>query len=98
MTHDDRLLTALDPERDGARWEALLSRTRAAAHDELARRRAWTAWPVTPLARWMRPALSLAAALVIGAAGLLALAAHGDAQPASPPGVAEAMGMPVAMS
>jgi hypothetical protein len=87
----------LDPERDPARWEALLRRTRAAAGPELARRARGNEL-VFPFARWMRPALSLAAALVLVAAGLLALSGRESAAQSSTPGVAEAMGMPVAMT
>jgi hypothetical protein len=54
-----------------------------------------------PLARWMRPALAAAAALVIAAAGLLAYAGDRPAPPstlASEPVVGEAMGVPVALA
>ena len=89
-------LSPLDPERDGERWEALLARTRAAAGGELARR-AFAAGPAGPLARWVRPALAMAASLVIAAAGMLALA-EGTPQTPATPGVAEAMGVPYAMT
>jgi hypothetical protein len=90
-------LTPLDPERDPARWEALLRRTRAAAAAELSRR-AFAAGPAAPLLRFVRPALALAASLVIAAGSLLALADGGEAQqtPSTAPGVAEALGVPVA--
>lgn len=93
-------LSPLDPRRDPERWEALLRRTRAAAADELARRALLSSWPAAPLARWVRPALSLAAAMVVMAAGLLALSERTQPAAASTtaPGVAEAMGMPVAMT
>ena len=89
-------LAPLDPERDPDRWEALLRRTRAAAAGELARR-ALAAGPAGQLARWVRPALAMAASLVIAAAGMLELA-EGTPQTASAPGVAEAMGVPFAMT
>jgi len=90
-------LTPLDPERDPARWEALLRRTRAAAAAELSRR-AFAVSPAAPLLRFVRPALALAASLAIAAAGMLALADGGEAQQtaAIAPGVAEALGVPVA--
>jgi len=90
-------LKPLDPERDPARWEALRHRTRAAAAAELSRR-AFAAGPAAPLLRWARPALALAASLVIAAGGMLALASGGEAQQtqAAAPGVAEALGVPVA--
>ena len=97
MTHRNSPFSHFDPERDPARWEALLRRTRAAAADEL-ERRAQGGWSVIPLARWMRPALSLAAALVVAAAGLLAATGSESSTPGSTPGVAEAMGVPVAMT
>ena len=89
-------LSPLDPERDPERWEALMRRTRAAAAGELARR-AFAASPAAPLARWVRPALAMAASLVVAAAGTLALT-EGSAQSTSAPGVAEAMGVPYAMT
>ena len=89
-------LSPLDPERDADRWESLLARTRAAAGGELARR-AFASGPAGPLARWVRPALALAASLVIASAGMLALAEDAP-QTASAPGVAEAMGVPYAMT
>ena len=89
-------LAPLDPERDPERWEALLRRTRAAASGELARR-ALAAGPAGELARWVRPALAMAASLVIAAAGTLALVDR-TPQQASAPGVAEAMGVPYAMT
>jgi hypothetical protein len=89
-------LSPLDPERDPDRWEALLRGTRAAAAGELARR-AFAAGPAGQLARWVRPALALAASLVIAASGMLALA-EGTPQTATAPGVAEAMGVPYAMT
>jgi len=89
-------LSPLDPERDAERWEALLVRTRAAAGGELARR-AFAASPAGPLARWVGPALALAASLVIASARMLALA-EGTPQAAAVPGVAEAMGVPYAMT
>lgn len=88
-------LERLDPERDPARWEALMRRTRAAAARELSRR-AFAAGPAAPLMGWVRPALAMAASLLIAAAGLLAMTS-GDPR-TSPPataGVAEAMGVPV---
>ena len=88
-------LESLDPERNPARWEALLRRTRAAAARELSRR-AFAAGPAAPLVRWVRPALAMAASLLIAAAGLLAMAGEEPLIAASPPGVAEAMGVPVA--
>jgi hypothetical protein len=89
-------LGPLDPERDPARWEGLLRRTRAAAARELSRR-AFAAGPAAPLVRWVRPALAMAASLLIAAAGLLAMAGGDPLMAASPaPGVAEAMGVPVA--
>ena len=100
MNRDSIDLRELDPERDPDRWEALLRRTRAAAAGELARR-AHGGAAVIPLARWVRPALSLAAALVIAAAGALALTEpQPSAQPqsASRAALAEAMGVPVAMT
>jgi hypothetical protein len=92
-------LAPLDPERDPERWEALLRRTRAAASGELARR-AFAAGPAGQLARWVRPALALAASLVIAAAGTLALVDRTpqQQQQASAPGLAEAMGVPFAMT
>lgn len=89
-------LSPLDPGRDPERWEALLARTRAAAAGELARR-AFAHGPAGPLARWVRPALAMAASLAVAAAGVLALA-EASAQPAAAPGVAEAMGVPFAMT
>jgi hypothetical protein len=89
-------LAPLDPGRDPERWEALLRRTRAAAAGELARR-ALASGPAGPLARWVRPALAMAASLVIAAAGMLALADR-TPQLASEPGVAEAMGVPFAIT
>jgi hypothetical protein len=89
-------LSPLDPQRDPERWEALLRGTRAAAAGELARR-AFAAGPGGSLARWVRPALALAASLVITAAGMLALAERTPANSAAP-GVAEAMGVPYAMT
>jgi hypothetical protein len=90
-------LSPLDPGRDPERWEALMRRTRAAAAGELARR-AFAASPAAPLARWVRPALAMAASLVVAAAGTLALT-EGAAQATSTvPGVAEAMGVPYAMT
>lgn len=88
-------LTPLDPTRDPARWDALLRRTRAAAARELSRR-AFAAGPVGPLLRWVRPALAMAASLVLFSAGMLALAGQEPPQPAPIPGVAEALGVPVA--
>jgi hypothetical protein len=90
-------LSPLDPERDPDRWEALLRGTRAAAAGELARR-AFAAGPAGQLARWVRPALALAASLVIAAAGMLALAEGTPQTAAAAPGVAEAMGVPYAMT
>lgn len=89
-------LEPLDPERDPARWEALMRRTRAAATRELSRR-AFAAGPAAPLMGWVRPALAMAASLLIAAAGLLAMAG-GDPHTTTPAtaGVAEAMGVPVA--
>jgi hypothetical protein len=89
-------LSPLDPERDAERWEALLGRTRAAAAGELARR-AFAAGPAGPLARWVRPALAMAASLLVAAAGVLALT-EGSAQSTTAPGVAEAMGVPYAVT
>jgi len=89
-------LSPLDPERDPERWEALMRRTRAAAAGELARR-AFAAGPAGPLARWVRPALAMAASLVVAAAGMLALT-EGSAQSNTAPGVAEAMGVPYAVT
>jgi hypothetical protein len=89
-------LSPLAPERELERWEALLRRTRSAAAGELARR-ALASGPAGPLARWVRPALAMAASLVVAAAGMLALA-EGLPQPAAAPGVAEAMGVPFAMT
>jgi len=88
-------LSPLDPERDPERWEALLRRTRAAARGELARRSL-----AGPLARWVLPALAMAAALVVAAGGGLALIEWAAPQSASAqaPGVAEAMGVPYAMT
>jgi hypothetical protein len=87
-------LSPLDPERDPDRWEALLRRTRAAARGELARRSL-----AGPLARWVRPALAMAASLVVAAGGVLALT-EAAPQPAAGqvPGVAEARGVPFAMT
>jgi len=89
-------LSPLDPGRDPERWEALLRGTRAAAAGELARR-AFAAGPAGQLARWVSPALAMAASLVIAAWGMLALA-EGTPQTATAPGVAEAMGVPFAMT
>lgn len=89
-------LSPLAPERDTERWEALLRRTRSSAAGELARR-ALAAGPAGPLARWVHPALALAASLVIAAAGMLALT-EGAPQSTAAPGVAEAMGVPFAMT
>jgi hypothetical protein len=89
-------LSPLDPGRDPDRWEALLRGTRAAAAGELARR-AFAAGPAGQLARWVRPALAMAVSLVAAAAGMLALA-EGTPQAAAAPGVAEAMGVPYAMT
>ncbi|HEV7590168.1 MAG TPA: hypothetical protein VGO40_18765 [Longimicrobium sp.] len=89
-------LSPLDPERDPHRWEALLRGTRAAAAGELARR-AFAAGPAGQLARWVLPALAMAASLVIAAAGMLSLA-EGTPQAQATPGVAEAMGVPYAMT
>jgi hypothetical protein len=100
MSHDFPQLGRLDPSRDRARWEGLLRRTRAAAAPELARRR-FAAGPAAPLARWVRPALAMAAALVIAFAGVLALSGEPQPQPsalAAEPGVGEAMGVPVALA
>ena len=90
-------LAPLDPEREPDRWEALLRRTRAAAAGELARR-ALAAGPAGQLARWVRPALAMAASLVIAAAGMLALAGRAPEPASTVPGVAEAMGVPFAMT
>jgi hypothetical protein len=89
-------LSPLDPGRDPERWEALLRGTRAAAAGELARR-ALAAGPAGPLARWVRPALAMAASLVVAAGGTLALTG-GPPQPSTAPGVAEAMGVPYALT
>ena len=101
MSHDFTDLGPLDPRRDAERWEALLRRTRAAAAPELARRR-FAAGPVAPLARWVRPALAMAAALVLAFAGVLALAGERPAaQPlasAAEPGVGEGIGLPVELA
>jgi hypothetical protein len=100
MSHDFPHLAPLDPQRDPERWEALLGRTRAAAAHELGRRR-FAAGPAAPLARWVRPALAAAAALVIAAAGLLAYAGERPAPAAAlaaEPGVGEAMGVPVSLA
>jgi len=87
-------LSPLDPGRDPERWEALLRRTRAAARGELARRAL-----AGPLARWVRPALPMAAALAMAAGGVLALTeAIPQSASAQAPGVAEAMGVPYAMT
>jgi len=95
---NERDLSPLDPERDTERWEALLVRTRAAAAPELARR-AFAAGLAGPLVRWMLPALAMAASLVAVAGGALALTGSGaSAQTAAVPGVAEAMGVPYAMT
>jgi len=91
-----RDLSPLDPERDPERWEALMRRTRAAAAGELSRR-AFAVSPAAPLARWVRPALAMAASLAVAAGGVLALT-PASAQTAAAPGVAEAMGMPYAMT
>jgi hypothetical protein len=100
MIHEFRDLRRLDPARDAERWEALLGRTRAAAGPELARRR-FAAGPAAPLARWVRPALAVAAALVVAFGAALAVA--GERAPsrtavASEPTVSEGMGMPVALA
>jgi hypothetical protein len=100
MTHDSDDLRALDPRRDSERWEALLRRTRAAAAPELARRR-FAAGPTAPLARWVRPALAMAAALVVAFAGMLAYVGEPSAQPsalAAEPGVGDGLGLPVALA
>jgi len=86
-------LSPLDPERDPERWEALLRRTRAAARGELARRSL-----AGPLARWVRPALAMAASLALAAGGVLALTEAAPQADAQVPGVAEAMGVPFAMT
>jgi hypothetical protein len=88
-------LAPLDPERDPQRWESLLGRTRAAAARELSRR-AFAAGPTGPLLRWVRPALAMAASLVIASAGILAFSAQEPQPSSSVPGVAEALGVPVA--
>ena len=100
MIHEFRDLRRLDPTRDPERWEALLSRTRAAAGPELARRR-FAAGPAAPLARWVRPALAVAAALVVAFGTALAVAgerASSHTALASEPSVGEGMGMPVALA
>lgn len=100
MSHEPTDLGALDPRRDAERWEALLRRTRAAAAPELARRR-FAAGPAAPLARWVRPALAMAAALVVAFAGVLAYAGEPATQPsalAAEPGVSDGLGLPVALA
>ena len=65
MPGDERLdLSALDPEREPARWRALLAGTLAridAALEERARRDD----PLQLIAGWRRPLLATAAALVV---------------------------------
>lgn len=75
--HDIRPLdlSALDPERDGAGYEALVGRITAAAAPELERRAA-LASPVISLAAWLRPALAAAATLAVVSAGTLLLVEH----------------------
>ena len=101
MSHDFTDLGPLDPRRDAERWDALLRRTRAAAAPELARRR-FASGPTAPLARWVRPALAMAAALVLAFGGALAMAGeHPAAQPlaaAAEPTVGEGMGVPTELA
>ena len=75
--HDIRPLdlSALDPERDGDAYEALVARITAAAAPELERRAA-VASPVISLAAWLRPALAAAATLALLSAGTLLLVEH----------------------
>jgi len=70
-------LSALDPSRDPARWEAMVRRTAARG---LARRRASVA---SQIAAWSRPALALAAgvALVVWT-GTLAYTPTAESDPA----------------
>ena len=72
--HDIRPLdlSALDPERDGAAYEALVARITGSAAAELERRAAVSS-PVISLAAWLRPALAAAATLAVVSAGTLLL-------------------------
>lgn len=80
---------------DSQRFEAVVSAILARAEPELARRAARSPFPV--LAGWMRPALSAAAA-VAGIAVAATLALRAETRAAPPPGVAEALGVPTAVS
>jgi hypothetical protein len=96
---DDRVdLSALDPTVDGDRFARAVGRIMAEVAPGLARRRAQVT-PIGTVARWWRPTLALAAALTIAAVGVLVgvqdTAAAMEPQSA---GVAEALGIPTAMS
>ena len=82
MNIDDgfRDLAPLDPTRDAARWERMVSGITAAAAPELARRARLPApGMMMLLADWVRPTVS-AAALMAAAAGAFLLTGTGSAQ------------------
>ena len=71
-------LSALDPTADPVRWERLVGAIATRAAPELARRRALRS-PVIVLARWARPTLSAAAAVILAASITLAAVAKASA-------------------
>jgi len=96
---DDRVdLRPLDPTRDADRFARTVGRIMAGAAPGLVRRRARVT-PFGTVVRWWRPTLALAAALTLAAVGVLVEVQ--DTAVATEPqtaGVAEALGIPTAMS
>ncbi len=95
---DFRDLAPLDPERDSARWERMVSGVMAAAGPELARR-AGLPQPgvLLLLSDWLRPTVSTAALLAAAAAAFL-VTQEAAAPAAAGAGLADALGYPTAVA
>ena len=87
-------LTPLDPTLDPVRWERMIAAIMSSVQPELDRRRA-LASPVLVLAAWMRPALSVAASVLIVSLGALAFVKERSPRPHNAaPLVAATLGLP----
>ena len=87
-------LSALDFSADSIQWEQLVAAITVRAAPELARRRAPRS-PVLVLARWARPALSAAAAVILVASiALAALAPESAAEERAVPALVATLGVP----
>ena len=87
-------LTPLDPADNPVRWERMIAAIMSGVQPEMERRRALVS-PVLVLAAWMRPALSVAASILIVSLGALALVKERSPRPRNAaPLIAATLGLP----